>query len=188
MTPLREQLLEGRSIALAGDVPTALRESLVRLGARTEPLVPDVEQVIAGEEVGSWAHARGPLHALVYDASAAFARGGAQGLRIALEHAWVVIQGLAAGELIPSGRGGKIVLIGPHADAGAFAEPARAALENLARTLSVEWARHRITVTMVAPGARTTDEELAGVVCYLISTAGDYFSGCRLSLGEQCPR
>ncbi len=189
MTGLREQLLEGRSIALAG-APPALESSLVKLGARTEPFEPDVEQAIAGEVVGSWARARAPLHALVYDASAAFAGGGSRGLRTALEHAWVMIREFATGELIPSGRGGKIVLIGPRADAGAFAEPTRAALENLARTLSVEWARHQITVTMIAPGARTADEEVTGVVCYLLSPAGDYFSGCRLSLGEaqRCPR
>ncbi|MBV9422643.1 MAG: hypothetical protein JOZ98_07025 [Solirubrobacterales bacterium] len=184
MTLLREGLLEGRSVAVAGGVPAALRESLVKLGARTERFEPDVEQAIAGEVVGSWARARAPLHALVYDASAAFAGGGSKGLRTALEQAWVAIHELATGELIPSGRGGKIVLIGPRAGAGAFAEPIRAALENLTRTLSVEWARHQITVTMVAPGARTTDQDVAGIVCYLVSPAGDYFSGCRLSLGE----
>lgn len=184
MTLLREQLLEGRSIALAGGVPPALQESLVELGARTEMFEPDVEQSIAGEGVGSWARRWAPLQALVYDASSAFAGGGSEGLRTALERAWVAIHELATGELIPSGRGGKIVLIGPRPGAGAFAEGARAALENLARTLSVEWARHQITVTMVAPGARTTDQDLAGIVCYLVSPAGDYFSGCRLSLGK----
>jgi NAD(P)-dependent dehydrogenase (short-subunit alcohol dehydrogenase family) len=145
---------------------------------------PDVEQAIAGDAVGSWARARAPLDALVYDASAAFGGGGSEGLRSALEHAWAAIHEVVSGELIPACRGGKVVLIGPRAGAGAFAEAARAALENLARTLSVEWARYGITVTMIAPGARTTDEEVAGVVCYLVSEAGDYFSGCRLSLGE----
>ena len=68
-------------------------------------------------------------------------------------------------------------------EAGALARAARAALENLARTLSVEWARYAVTVTMVAPGPGTSDEELAEVVCYLVSVAGDYVSGTRFDLG-----
>jgi len=59
----------------------------------------------------------------------------------------------------------------------------RSALENLARTLSVEWARHAITVTAIAPGAATSDEEVAGLVAFLLSPAGDYYSGCRFELG-----
>lgn len=187
MALLREQLLAGRSIALAGGVTGAVRDSLVALGARAERFEPDLEQAIAGQGVGSWARARAPLDALVYDASRAFADGGSTGLRAALDHAWASIHELATGELIPSGRGGKIVLIGPRPGAGAFAEAARAGLENLARTLSVEWARHRITVTMIAPGTRTTEAELASVVGYLLSPAGDYFSGCRFSLGGVAP-
>jgi hypothetical protein len=58
MTQLRERLLDGRSIALAGDIPAALQESLAKLGARTEAFEPDVEQAIAGDAVGSWARAR----------------------------------------------------------------------------------------------------------------------------------
>ena len=68
--------------------------------------------------------------------------------------------------LIPGEHGGKVVLIGPRPDAGQFAEAARSALENLARTLSIEWARHRVTATMIAPGPRTTDDQLAELVCY----------------------
>ena len=67
--------------------------------------------------------------------------------------------------------------------AQAFAQASRAALENLARTLSVEWARYGITATAITPGAATTDEQLAELVCFLVSPAGDYFSGCRFSLG-----
>ena len=49
---------------------------------------------------------------------------------------------VATGALIPAGAG-KCVLIAPRPDRGPFAGAARAALENLARTLSVEWARLR---------------------------------------------
>ena len=63
------------------------------------------------------------------------------------------------------------------------AEPARAALENLARTLSVEWARFGITTVAVTPGAATSDDELARLVAFICSPAGSYFSGCRFDLG-----
>jgi NAD(P)-dependent dehydrogenase (short-subunit alcohol dehydrogenase family) len=85
--------------------------------------------------------------------------------------------------MIPGQDGGKILLVAPAADAGDHAEAVRAGLENLARTLSVEWARYRITVTAIAPGAQTSAEEVAQLVCFIASRAGDYFSGCRFSLG-----
>jgi NAD(P)-dependent dehydrogenase (short-subunit alcohol dehydrogenase family) len=75
------------------------------------------------------------------------------------------------------------VLIGPRPAVASFAAPARAALENLARTLSVEWARYGITSAAIAPGARTSDDDLAELVCFLVSVAGDYFSGCLFELG-----
>ena len=60
----------------------------------------------------------------------------------------------------------------------------RAGLENLARTLSVEWARYGITAVAITPGTSTTDAELAELVCFLASPAGGYFSGCRFDLGS----
>ena len=89
--------------------------------------------------------------------------------------------------MIPAQRPGKVVLIAPRPDAGAFAQASRAALENLARTLSVEWARYGITATAITPGCATTAEQLAELVCFLVSPAGDYFSGCRFSLGVTEP-
>ena len=60
--------------------------------------------------------------------------------------------------------------------------PAAAGLENLARTLSIEWARHGITTVAVAPGEDTSAAELAALACYLLSPAGAYFSGCLMDL------
>ena len=77
---------------------------------------------------------------------------------------------------------GKIVLVAPRPGAGEHAEALRAGVENLARTTSIEWARYAITPTAVLPGPQTADAELAEVVAYLVSPAGDYFAGCVLAL------
>ena len=123
------------------------------------------------------------MAALVYDARPAFAEGGQEPLRSCLEDGWVAVRGVATGALIPA-RAGKVVLIAPRPDAGSFAAAARAAFENLARTLSVEWARFGVGTVAIAPGARTTDDQLAELVGYLISHAGEYFTGCVLELGS----
>jgi len=164
VTLLRQGLLDGRAVALAGGVPPAIRDALGALGAL------DV-RVDAS-----------PINALVYDAGPAFAAGGQDPLRECIEQAWVAVREAAAGALIPAGAA-KVVLIGPRPDAGPFAEAARAALENLARTLSVEWARYGVGTVAIAPGGGTTDEEIAELVCFLVSPAGEYFTGCVFELG-----
>ena len=120
--------------------------------------------------------------AIVYDAGQAFSDSGRDGLREASARSWTTIRDVATEALIPHERG-KVVVIAPRPTAGAFADAARAALESLARTLSVEWARYGITATVITPGTDTTDEQIAELVCFLVSPAGDYFSGCRFSLG-----
>ena len=99
-----------------------------------------------------WAREHAPLHGLIYDAEAG---------------------GRAAG---------KIVLLAPGAGAGPLAGAVAAALENLARTLSVEWARYGITATAVIRGGEVANERLEELICFLVSGAGDYFSGCRFDV------
>jgi NAD(P)-dependent dehydrogenase (short-subunit alcohol dehydrogenase family) len=183
MTVLRQNLLQGRAIAVSGAVPDDVAEALASLGARIEPIDGEARLGEDEERVGDWARARAPLDAVVYDAGGTFDGGGDRALRAALECAWVAVREVASGALIPGGRGGKVLLIGPRPDAGAFVEAARAALENLARTLSVEWARYGVTAAMIAPGSATSDEQLAELVAFLLSEAGAYVSGCRLELG-----
>jgi NAD(P)-dependent dehydrogenase (short-subunit alcohol dehydrogenase family) len=184
MSVLRAGLLDGRVIALAGGVAGSLRRELERLGARTEALDAAADGFGADEaKVGGWARARAPLHAVVYDSRPAFGLGGEAALTASLEQAWVAVREVANGALIPAEVPGKVVLIGPGPGAGPLAEAARAGLENLARTLSVEWARHGVSVACVAPGTATTEDELAELVSFLVSPAGEYFSGCRLDLG-----
>jgi NAD(P)-dependent dehydrogenase (short-subunit alcohol dehydrogenase family) len=178
VTLLRQGLLDGRAVALAGGVAPAVAAALSGLGARTHELDPALDEDGARE----WAAVLAPVHALVFDAAPTFGDGGERHLGAALEAAWVATRGVATGALIPA-EDGKVLLIAPRSAGGAFASAARAALENLARTLSVEWARYRVTAVAVAPGARTTDEELAELVCYLVSPAGEYFTGCLFELG-----
>lgn len=167
-------------VALAGGVVPTVAAALTGLGARTHELGPALDEDGARE----WAAVLAPVHALVFDAAPTFGDGGEPHLGAALEAAWVATRGVATGALIPAG-GGKVLLLAPRSAGGSFASAARAALENLARTLSVEWARYGVTAVAIAPGARTTDEELAELVSYLVSPAGEYFTGCLFELGSE---
>jgi hypothetical protein len=166
---LRDELLAGRTVALAGGVRYSIAQALSGLGAELQA-------------VGSESEAPPAADALVYDAAPSFGTGGPGGLREALDRGWNAIAAVANQSLIPR-KGGKVVMIAPRPDAGTHAEAARSALENLARTLSVEWARYAITVTAIAPGPATPDEQIGLLTAFLLSVAGDYFSGCRFDLG-----
>jgi NAD(P)-dependent dehydrogenase (short-subunit alcohol dehydrogenase family) len=178
---LQANLLRGRTVALAGGVRAALRAELTRVGARLVPLDGGVD----GDELdaAAWAAAHAPVHALVYDATASFADGGAGALRASVDGGWSDVHAVATAAFIPSGRGAAIVLVAPRERDGEYASAVRAALENMSRTLSVEWARFGITTTVITPGAGTTDEEIATLVAFLVAPAGGYFSGCRFELG-----
>jgi NAD(P)-dependent dehydrogenase (short-subunit alcohol dehydrogenase family) len=144
----------------------------------------DVEQLSADEDrVGEWARSRAPLHGLLYCSAGRFAPGGRAGLDATLEEAWMVVREVASGALIEAPSPGKLLLIAPAPDAGPLAGAARAGLENLVRTLSVEWARYGVTAVLIAPGQHTADHQLAALACFVLSEAGDYLSGCRLELG-----
>lgn len=173
---LRAGLLEGRSIALAGPARPGITTALEALGAATTTL--DVE---AAEGSGADADA------LVVDAAALFGAAPAEDdelapLRAAADGAWTITRTVANAAWIGPERPGKLVLLAPAPGAGAHAEATRAALENLSRTLSIEWARFGIRTTTITPGTGTTVETLAALTAYLLSPAGDYFSGARLDL------
>lgn len=179
MTVLRQDLLRDTAIVVNGGAVAALRDALRSLGARLEELAEQVDE----SEAEAWARERAPLDVVVFDARGAFGRGGAEALATSLERCWISVRALAAGALIESESRGKIVLVAPSPGAGRHAMAARSALENLARTLSVEWARYGVCTTAVLPGDETVEEQLMELLCYLLSPAGDYFSGCRLELG-----
>lgn len=126
----------------------------------------------------------GPAGVLVWDGAGAFgARDAVDAVRAALDGAWLAIRPVARPAMIDSGTGGKLLLLAPP-PGGAHAAAARAGLENLARTLSVEWARFGVRLVALHPGSATRPGELAELAAFLASRAGDYYSGCRFSLGE----
>lgn len=181
MTVLRTGLLAGRTIALAGPTRPDVGETLVRQGGSVA--IFDIDSGSEVESAQEWARARAPLHGLVYDAATPFGDGGQAGLLSALADAWVAVAAMANGALIPGQTGGKVVLLAPRPDAGPHSQAAREGLENLARTLSVEWARYGITTAAITPGAASSDQDVAELVAFLVSPAGEYLSGCRFEMG-----
>jgi NAD(P)-dependent dehydrogenase (short-subunit alcohol dehydrogenase family) len=200
---LRPGLLQGVSIMLAiahgaGDsdhsLGDAVRVACTQLGASVcgcqlcsdqSPALEElaIEQAIEGGLVDV-----ASLDVLVVDGASVFAHAAGAGsgpedmreaLRACLEASWNVTRAVANRAFLPGGRGGRIVYLAPSPEAGDYADAARAGLENLARTLSIEWARHGITTVAVAPGAAG---EVATLSAYLASAAGAYFSGCLLDL------
>jgi NAD(P)-dependent dehydrogenase (short-subunit alcohol dehydrogenase family) len=177
---LRPALLDGLVVALGGgDGESPFAAPLAALGARTAPLPATLHEDAMTTAVDP------ATQVLVHDLRPAFKRAAEEDpLRATLDLAWVTVRAVANAAFIADARGGKVALIAPaHADTDPATAAARAAVENLARTLSIEWARHGITTVGITPGVDTADAELAALVAYLASPAGDYFSGCRLALG-----
>jgi NAD(P)-dependent dehydrogenase (short-subunit alcohol dehydrogenase family) len=172
----REGLLTGRRIAVAGAPDDPITDELRGLGAELVAFPGGLDEAAAQ----AWAAEQASLSGLLCDVRGVFA---SDGLQPALQFTWSAVRAAAVGALIPGEAGGKIILLAPGAGAAPYAEAVRSGLENLARTLSVEWARYAITVTAIAPGAETNEGELAALLSFLISPAGDYYSGCRFELG-----
>jgi citronellol/citronellal dehydrogenase len=124
---------------------------------------------------------------------------------------WQMTHAAATKAFIPQ-NGGKVVSVtlSPHNGMPGMVHSgaARAAVENMMRTLSIEWARFGIRLCAVAAGQFDTDvirtkyprevaenvtrtiplgrmgteEEMAWLVTYLASPAGDFFSGCVITI------
>jgi citronellol/citronellal dehydrogenase len=133
-------------------------------------------------------------------------------IRLNVEGTWLMTHAVATKAMIPDSRGGKVVnvTLSPHhgLPGMAHSSAARAAVENLTRVLSIEWARFGIRLTALAAGHFATDtlrtkypkqvvegvagtvplqrlgteEEFAWLVAYLASPAGDYLSGAILTI------
>jgi citronellol/citronellal dehydrogenase len=137
-------------------------------------------------------------------------------LRLNVEGTWLMSHAVATRAMMGgrdgTPRGGKIVnvTLSPHhgLPGMAHSSAARAAVENLTRVLSIEWARFDIRLTALAAGHFATDtlmekyprpvvegvsgtvpmqrlgrpEEFAWLVAYIASPAGDYLSGAVLTI------
>jgi NAD(P)-dependent dehydrogenase (short-subunit alcohol dehydrogenase family) len=188
---LREGLLEGAAIVLAGAPGSenhGMRDALSGLGGRVAMVAlaasdgPEAEEHLAIEAMGDALEQLGSLHTLVIDGASLFGAGeGREALMGCLAAAWNAARAAVQLAFLPGETGGRIVLLAPS-EGAEHAPAAAAGLENLARTLSIEWARYGITTVAIAPGADTRPADLAAVVAYLASTAGAYFSGCLMDL------
>jgi NAD(P)-dependent dehydrogenase (short-subunit alcohol dehydrogenase family) len=133
-------------------------------------------------------------------------------IRLNVEGTWLVTHAVATKAMIPSGRGGKIfsVTLSPHNGMPGMAHSgaARAAVENLMRTLAVEWARFGIRLLAVAPGQFATqtlmskypqaivkrlsetipagrlggEQEFASLIAYLASPAASFITGTVITI------
>lgn len=177
---LRSGILSGVDLVVAGG-GGQVAGACAALGADVHPLECDLLDEAATTSAAEGLEA---ADVLVCDAGAPFRAlgGGAVALAAALQGSWNATRAVVNAQQRPAGYG-RVVLLAPRPADGADAGAARAALENLARTTSVEWARLGIRVVVGWPGDATTDATVADFVTYLASPAGDYFSGCVLELG-----
>jgi citronellol/citronellal dehydrogenase len=132
-------------------------------------------------------------------------------IRLNVEGTWLMTHAVATKAMIPAGRGKVVsVTLSPHhgQPGMAHSSAARAAVENLMRVLSIEWARYGIALNAIAAGQFETDtlltkypqqivemlsttiplgrlgrsEEIAWLVAHLASPAGDFISGTVLTV------
>ncbi len=132
-------------------------------------------------------------------------------MELNVQGTWQMTHAAATKAFIPQG-GGKVisVTLSPHNGMPGMVHSgaARAAVENMMRTLSIEWARFGIRLCAVAAGqfdtevfrtkypavvvegaARTvplgrlgTPEEMAWLITFLASPAGEFFSGTTITI------
>ncbi len=132
-------------------------------------------------------------------------------IRLNVEGTWLMTHAFATRAMIPQGAGKVVsITLSPHhgLPGMAHSSAARAAVENLMRVLSIEWARFGIRLNAIAPGQIATDtfmtkyprpmveatastiplgrlgtaEDVARLVAYLATPAGDFVSGTVLTV------
>ncbi len=176
---LRDDVLEHARIVVAGG--GNLAQACVPLGADVLTLDADLLDEAA---TAAAAGRVGAATMLIVNAAPLLgsAGGGTAALAACVDGSWNALRSLANAVFIPGGYG-RAVIVAPRPSGGEHAGAARAALDNLARTTSIEWARHGVRVVTVQPGDATPDSAVEDLLAYLASPAGDYFSGCSIELG-----
>jgi citronellol/citronellal dehydrogenase len=195
---LRSGLLDGQVVVVATPAPegglvAGVVAACAGLSAHVEELTwsPD-DQEACERSLASVLNRHTRLHTLVNDAGGAYQSSldagaepgvGYRALRAALDGAWNATRAAANAAFIPA-EGGKVINLAPAPGTGPGAASTAAGLENMARTLSIEWARYGICITTIAPTDAATPAQVASLVAFLASPAGDYYSGCRFDLGR----
>ncbi|MCW2978508.1 MAG: Short-chain dehydrogenase [Solirubrobacterales bacterium] len=124
---------------------------------------------------------------------------------------WLMSHAAATKAFIPAGRGKILsVTLSPHNGMPGMVHSgaARAAVENMMRTLAIEWSRFGVTTCAIAAGQFATEtlltkyppelvervahsipvgrtgrpEEIAWLLAYLASPAGDFYSGTTITI------
>lgn len=224
----------GRATALE---IAALGATVIGCGRRLEPVAETLEMIEAAGGSGE-AHScdirdeeavealvdgiierRGRLDVLINNAGGQFlapaetisAKGFRTVTELNVQGTWNMTHAAATRAFIPA-ESGKVISItlSPHNGMPGMVHSgaARAAVENMMRTLSIEWARFGIRLVAVAPGQIATEtfktkyprqlvesmastiplgrvgepEELAWLLAYLASPAGDFFSGTTITI------
>jgi citronellol/citronellal dehydrogenase len=204
----------GATVVIAGRRAEPLEETVALCEGNCEAIVCDIrEEEQVTDFVGQVLERHGRVDTLVNNAGGQYMtpaeditpKGFETVVRLNLTGTWLMTHAVATRWMIPNG-GGKIisVTLSPHQGLPGMAHSsaARAAVENLMRVLSIEWARFNIRTTAIATGHFRTDalkkypqpvqdgvartvplqrlgeaEEQAWLVAYLASPAGDYYSG-----------
>ena len=187
---LAEDVLNGVAVCVAFDDRGSVGQQLGGLGATVTswaaaPGASEADDEAATAAAGSL----DVVDVLVVDAGVRFRALGSGAepvdrLRATIDDTFVVVRAVAAGLWIePAIAGGKVVLIAPAPEDGEHAVACAAALENMSRTLSVEWARFGVRIVAIAPRAGAETADVAELVGFLASPGGDYYSGCTLRPG-----
>jgi citronellol/citronellal dehydrogenase len=212
----------GARVVVCGRRPEPLEETAAMAeGGRVEARVCDIREE---DQVAAFAdgviESHGRIDLLVNNAGGQYLapaeditpKGFRTVMRLNVEGTWLMSHAVATKAMIPDERGGKIVnvTLSPHhgLPGMAHSSAARAAVENLTRVLSIEWARFGIRLTALAAGHFATDtlrtkyptpvvegvagtvplgrlgteEEFAWLVAYVATPAGDYLSGAVLTI------
>lgn len=217
----------GAHVVVCGRREEPLAETVALIGAdRCEAEICDIREEDQVDALVDGILARhGRIDLLVNNAGGQFLapaetispKGFRTVMRLNAEGTWLMTHAVATKAMIVPGedgapRGGKIVSVtlSPHQGLPGMAHSsaARAAVENLTKVLSIEWARYGIKLNAIAAGQFGTDtfmskypkplveaaagqvplqrlgtaEEFGWLVAFLASPAGDFFSGSVLTL------
>jgi citronellol/citronellal dehydrogenase len=216
----QELAMLGMHVVICGRRPEPLEETVALVGARCEAHTCDIrDDEAVNELVDSVVQQHGTVDLLVNNAGGQFfapaeeisAKGFRAVVELNLQGTWHMVHAVATRAMIPNGSG-KIInfTLSPHNGLPGMVHSAaaRAGVENLSRTLSVEWARFGIQVNAIALGQFATDtfltkypepiievtrdaipsgrlgnsQEVAWLVAALASRAGDFVTGSVLTV------